>query len=123
MSVQALRSMKDHSEELLGSINEHSNLPDWVEAKLTEASSSLNDVYEYMAHGHNKKAYKRLNPAHFHVQYPNYRTIRLLVYLPGHSTFFEVPADDKAVQNLLTELANAGMTADPADIQEAIEMA
>lgn len=52
MSVQALQAMKDHAEELLARVDGGVNLPDWVEAKLTEASSKLNDVYEYMSHGH-----------------------------------------------------------------------
>ena len=51
MSVQALQSLKDHSEDLLGQIGHNTPLPDWVEAKLTRAAQTINDVYEYMNHG------------------------------------------------------------------------
>ena len=51
MSVQALQSMRDHAEDLLSRVDHGSMLPDWVEAKLTRAAQSLNDVYEYMSHG------------------------------------------------------------------------
>lgn len=51
MSVQALQSMRDHAEDLLSRVDHGSRLPDWVEAKLTRAAQSLNDVYEYMSHG------------------------------------------------------------------------
>lgn len=51
MSVQALQSMRDHAEGLLNQVQYNSELPDWVEAKLTRAAQSLNDVYEYMNHG------------------------------------------------------------------------
>lgn len=208
MSVQALESMRDHAEELLQKIDSETPLPDWVEAKLTKASQSLLDVYEYMAHGHGgktaakqglyegyfdpmqdypqlykelrssgvswsaffgaledyvlnngdafsavrdfklklslradkeveelasaledlnfqgrKTAQKKLSPDQLHVEYPNFRTIRLLVYAPGYSTFFEAPADQRAVPKLLADLANAGLSANPEDLQEAIEQA
>lgn len=55
MSVQALQSMKDHSAGLLDQIDHGTRLPDWVEAKLTRAAQSLNDVYEYMSHGKGQK--------------------------------------------------------------------
>ena len=51
MSVQALQSMRDHAEDLLSRVDHGTRLPDWVEAKLTRAAQSLNDVYEYMSHG------------------------------------------------------------------------
>lgn len=51
MSVQALQSMRDHSAELLTRVQADTSLPDWAESKLTQAAQSLNDVYEYMAHG------------------------------------------------------------------------
>jgi len=54
MSVQALAAMQEHAAELLEKVNTKTRLPDWVEAKLTEANSKLTDVYEYMAHGHGK---------------------------------------------------------------------
>ena len=124
MSVQALESMREHAEELLQKIDSGTPLPDWVESKLARASQSLLDVYEYMAHGHGKQArQQKLLPGQFHVEYPNYRTIRLLVYPPGHSTFFEARADERAVPKLLSDLQNAGLTADPEDLQEAIEQA
>jgi hypothetical protein len=204
MSVQALEAMREHAEELLQKIDSGTPLPDWVEAKITRASESLLDVYEYMAHGHGKKtasqyegtfdpmqdypqlykelrtsgvswgaffksledyvinngdafsavrdlrlklspramdeveelgsaiedlhghgksAAQKLLPGQFHVEYPNYKTIRLLVYAPGHSTFFEARADERAVPKLLLDLQNAGLTADPEDLQEAIEQA
>ena len=50
-SVQALQSMKDHAGDLLSRVDHGTRLPDWVEAKLTRAAQSLNDVYEYMSHG------------------------------------------------------------------------
>ena len=60
MSVQALQSMRDHAEDLLGQVQYTSDLPDWVEAKLTRAAQTLNDVYEYMNHG--KGQYRKLRP-------------------------------------------------------------
>ena len=51
MSVQALRSMRDHAEYLMSRVQMDTSLPDWVESKLARASQSLNDVYEYMSHG------------------------------------------------------------------------
>lgn len=51
MSVQALQSLKDHAADLLGQVTNTTPLPDWVEAKLTRAAQSINDVYEYMTHG------------------------------------------------------------------------
>ena len=43
--------MRDHAEDLLSRVDHGTRLPDWVEAKLTRAAQSLNDVYEYMSHG------------------------------------------------------------------------
>lgn len=124
MSVQALESMREHAEELLQEIESDTPLPDWVESKLARASQSLLDVYEYMAHGQGRKtAQKKLLPGQFHVEYPHSRILRLLVYAPGHSTFFDAPANANAVPKLLTDLANAGLVVDPDDLQEAIEMA
>lgn len=51
MSLQALRAMQEHAAELLDQLDPQSALPDWVESKLTGASQSLTDVYEYMSHG------------------------------------------------------------------------
>jgi hypothetical protein len=55
MSIQALQSMKDHADDLLDLLDRNTPLPDWVEAKLTEAATQLNNVYEYMTHGHPRK--------------------------------------------------------------------
>ena len=56
MSVQALRSMMEHSEMLLEMIDENTPLPDWVEFKLAQSSGMLTTVLEYMKHGgHSKK--------------------------------------------------------------------
>jgi hypothetical protein len=52
MSVQALQSLRDQAQTLMGRIRTDSNLPDWVEAKLTEASQKLEDVFGYMEYGH-----------------------------------------------------------------------
>ena len=51
MSVQNLREMGEHSEDLLTKIDENTQLPDWVESLLTESAVQLRNVYEYMAHG------------------------------------------------------------------------
>lgn len=51
MSVQALRSMRDHAEDLLTRVGHNTPLPDWAESKLSRAAQTLNDVYEYMTHG------------------------------------------------------------------------
>lgn len=123
MSVQALESMRDHAEELLQKIGSETPLPDWVESKLARASQSLLDVYEYMAHGHGKSASRKLLPGEFHVEYPHSRMIRLLVYPPGLSTFFEALANPNAPQKLLSDLRDAGLTVDLDDLQEAIEQA
>lgn len=56
MSVQALHSMKSHSEGLLELIDENTPLPDWVEYKLAQSSGMLTAIYEYMVHGVLKRA-------------------------------------------------------------------
>lgn len=63
----------------------------------------------------------RLHPEHFHAEYPNWRTIRLLVSAPGLSTFIEVPADESAAAALIRLLGEQGMGADPEDVRAAIE--
>ncbi len=123
MSVQALESMRDHAEELLQKIDSGTPLPDWVEAKLTRAALNLEDVYEYMAHGHGKKASRSLLPGQFHVERPNSRTVRLLVYPPGFSSFFEAPDNARAIPKLLGDLAAVGFTADEFELEEAIAQA
>ena len=56
MSVQALQSLKDHAADLLGQVANTTPLPDWVEAKLTRAAQTINDVYEYMNHGRGQQS-------------------------------------------------------------------
>ena len=51
MSVQSLQAMADHANSLLGKINESTDLPDWVEAKIIRAAASLEDVMEFFEHG------------------------------------------------------------------------
>ena len=89
-----------------------------ADEEVEELGSAIEDL-----HFHGRKANRKLLQGQFHVEYPNYRTIRLLVYAPGHSTFFEAPANANAVPKLLADLANAGLSANPEDLQEAIEMA
>ncbi len=55
MSVQALQSMSAHASHLLKHIDTSTNLPDWVEAKITRASAMLADVSEYFEHGYGQK--------------------------------------------------------------------
>jgi 2'-5' RNA ligase len=51
MSVQHLRELESHARDLAGQIDQNTMLPDWVEAKITEAAVQLRNVYEYMTHG------------------------------------------------------------------------
>lgn len=51
MTVQHLRELHEHSEELLGQVTPTTMLPDWAESKVTESAAGLRAVYEYMAHG------------------------------------------------------------------------
>lgn len=51
MSVQSLSAIEEHAREMLGKIDRESDLPDWVESKITQAHQIVLDVYEYMAHG------------------------------------------------------------------------
>ncbi len=48
MSIQSLKSLHLKSGELLRILNEESELPDWVESKLSRASNDLNDVHGYL---------------------------------------------------------------------------
>ena len=207
MSTQALRGMIDHASDLLEGIDNSTPLPDWVEAKLTRAALNLEDVYEYLAHGHGKKtaakqgqyegyfdpvqdypqlykelrssrvswsaffgaledyvlnngdafsavrdlklklspradeeveelgsaiedlhfhgrkANQKLLPGQFHVEYPHSRILRLLVYAPGHSTFFEARANASAPKVLAQKLADVGFFVTEEQMEEAIEKA
>ena len=51
MSVQSLRSIHDHSGELLKLINEETPLSDWIESKINRASSDILSIFEYMTYG------------------------------------------------------------------------
>jgi hypothetical protein len=51
MAVSNLRSMHTNSKELLGMLDASSPLPDWVESKLTQSASSLDDVADWMRNG------------------------------------------------------------------------
>ena len=79
MSVQSLQSMKDHAEELLTRVDHGTRLPDWVEAKLTRAAQSLNDVYEYMSHGKGQRlAGLREDLRVFNQQHPYHKDLDLI---------------------------------------------
>jgi hypothetical protein len=58
-----------------------------------------------------------------HVSYPNPRTIRLMVYAPGYSGYFEARVGLNQVTKLVDDLRMAGLTVDPDDVEAAIEMA
>lgn len=51
MAVSNLKSMYRNSRDLLGMIDASTPLPDWVEAKLTQSSSSIDDVADWMRNG------------------------------------------------------------------------
>ena len=62
----------------------------------------------------------------FHVSYPDPRTIRVLVYATGSSTysgFVEARVGPNQVADLVRQLEYSGLTVDPNDIEAAIEMA
>lgn len=124
MSTQALRGMIDHASDLLEGIDDSTPLPDWVEAKITEAATQLTNVYEYMAHGHSQKyASEALSERYYHVEYPNPYTVRLLVYHPRHSSFFEARANASAPKVLAQKLADVGFFVTEEQMEEAIEQA
>lgn len=67
-----------------------------------------------------------LSPDDFWVQYPDPRTIRLLISKPGSGTysgFVEARVGPNQVTDLVRQLRYAGLTVDPDDIESAIEMA
>jgi hypothetical protein len=79
MSVQALQSMRDHAEDLLSRVDHGTRLPDWVEAKLTRAAQSLNDVYEYMSHGKGQRLAGLQDDLRvFNQQYPYHKDLDLI---------------------------------------------
>ena len=47
MSTGYLKALSDKSEELLHYIHENSDLPDWVEAKISQAANAINGVHDY----------------------------------------------------------------------------
>ena len=51
MAVSNLRSMQTNSSDLLGMVDASTALPDWVESKLTQSASSLDDVADWMRNG------------------------------------------------------------------------
>lgn len=62
----------------------------------------------------------------FHVSYPDPRTIRVLVYATGSSTysgFVEARVGPNQVDDLVRQFKYAGFIVDPDDIEAAIEMA
>ena len=62
MAVSNLKSLRRNSSELLGMVSADSPLPDWVEAKLTQSASSIDDVADWMRNGGeaNKTAARQL---------------------------------------------------------------
>lgn len=63
-----------------------------------------------------------LSPDDFWVQYPDPRTIRLLISRPGYSGFFEARVGPNQVDDLVRQLRYAGLTVDPDDVETAIEI-
>lgn len=55
MSAQALQAMQSHAADLLAQVDDSTELPDWVEAKITGAAQDLQDVYEFMMHGYGQR--------------------------------------------------------------------
>ena len=51
MAVSNLRSLQTNSTDLLDMIDAGSPLPDWVEAKLTQSATSIDDVADWMRNG------------------------------------------------------------------------
>ena len=47
MSVGYLKALADKSEHLLDHIDNNSDLPDWVEAKISQAANAINGVHDY----------------------------------------------------------------------------
>lgn len=62
MAVSNLKSLTRNSTELLDMLDASTPLPDWVEAKLTQSASSVDDVADWMRNGGdaNKTAARQL---------------------------------------------------------------
>jgi len=64
-----------------------------------------------------------VSPDDMWVEFPNPRTVRLMVSTPSLSTYFEAPAGPNQVDALVRQLTSRGITVDPDDIETAIEVA
>ncbi|NBR00880.1 MAG: hypothetical protein EBT79_06375 [Actinobacteria bacterium] len=72
-----------------------------------------------------RRASSQVTPDQMHVSYPDPRTIRLTVYTAGsrtYSGFVEARVGPNQVAELVRQFGWAGLTVDPADVEEAIEM-
>jgi hypothetical protein len=73
-----------------------------------------------------RRASTRVTLDQMHVSYPDPGTIRLLVYTSGsrtYSGFVEARVGPNQVTEIIRQLKFAGLTADPDDVEAAIEMA
>jgi hypothetical protein len=63
-----------------------------------------------------------LRPDQFHLVYVNPKLLRLLVYAPGYSTFFEVRADEQALPTFQEALQAAGYALPEEEFEEALQV-